>query len=165
MSMINSPNFIVFRRGIVYEGDSWHLWAAYPRPLIIQAKWSPLRCPSFYPDRVFIEDSFDTVTRIRRGRFYGMIEGNSTQRWDPEQVANGPYGKHIGIAGIQFDYDGICEIASVLDVKSARMEIACLGLGEEKTYWKVTDVERNVFGHQVFTLRAQSFFWSFSRNI
>jgi hypothetical protein len=158
MGMINSPDFIVFRRGVVYEGDAWHLWAVYPRPLIIKAIWSLLNCQNSYRDRIFLEDSFDPVTRTRRGRFYGMNDGYSTQKWDPTQVANGPYGQHVGIAGGIFDYDGICEIASVSDVESTRKEIVRLGLGTETTYWRVTDIERNVFGQQVFILRAQSLF-------
>lgn len=159
MKIGSNQDFIAIRRGIVYEGGSYQLWAIYPRPLIVDAEFSPLECPeNFYRDKVFMEDSFDTVTRVRRGRFYCMIDGNSPNNWTPDRVENGLYGKHVGIADGQFDCGAIGRPASVSDVESARKEIVCLGSGTEKTYWRVTDVERNIFGHQVFTLRAQSLF-------
>lgn len=152
-------DYIAIRRGIVYEGDFYQLWAIYPRPLVVDAEFTLLKCPADYcRNKVFMEDSFDTVTRVRRGRFYCMNDGHSSNNWIPDRVENGLYGKHVGISSGQFDCDAIGQSASVSDIELAKKEIVYLGSGAEKTYWRITDVERNIFGHQVFTLRAQSLF-------
>ena len=69
--MIDSPYRLVFRRGIIYEGDLYQLWAIYPAPLVAPASCSVIEGRNL----VFREDVFDPLTRIRRGRFYRCIGG------------------------------------------------------------------------------------------
>ena len=151
----NAAQYLVFRRGIVYEGGRYQLWALYPTPLIALAACTRIEGR----DLVFREDTFDPLTRIRRGRFYHRHGGRGANQWQASRVSNGLYGQMVGIpCGDQFDEDDSCELAHIADAKVARKEIVQIGAGNATTAWQIVDVEQNLFGQQVFTLRAQSLF-------
>lgn len=155
--IIGGQNLIAIRRGVVYEGHDHQLWAIHPLPLIVPAILGGLTCHGYGRNMVFREDVFDPLTRIRRGRFYEMT-GRSIVKRSVSSVSNGLYGPLVGISNNEFDADDNGSIASVSDVDHARREIVILGFGAAKTYWRVIDVEQNLFGHQVFSLRAKSLF-------
>lgn len=151
----NAAQYLVFRRGIVYEGGWNQLWALYPTPLISLAACTRIEGR----DLVFREDTFDPLTRIRRGRFYHRHGGRGANQWQASRVSNGLYGQMVGVPyGDQFDEDDSCELARIADAKVARKEIVQIGAGNATTAWQIVDVEQNLFGQQVFTLRAQSLF-------
>ncbi len=152
----NAAQFLVFRRGIVYEGDRHQLWALYPTPLI-----SPAACACIEGQNlVFREDTFDPLTRIRRGRFYHRHGGRGANQWHTPRVSNGLFGPLVGTdaPGDAFDEEDSCELAYIADAKVARKEIVRIGAENAATAWQIVDVEQNLFGQQVFTLRAQSLF-------
>jgi hypothetical protein len=156
---IGNANSIAIRRGIVYEGDPYQLWAIHPLPMIVPAALAGLDSQGGGKrNMIFREDVFDPLTRIRRGRFYCLIGGRSSHTRSASQVSNGVYGPLVGITTDQFDEDNSGQIASVPDVNAARREIVRLGSDAATTYWRVIDVEQNVLGQQVFTLRAKSLF-------
>ena len=147
----NETKYLAFRRGIVYEGNNKRLWPLYPMPLI-----SPAVCAFIEGQNlVFREDSFDPMTRIRRGRFY-RCHGGGANRWFASWVSNGFYGPLVGISGDDFDEDDSCELALIPKDKVIRKEIVQIGAGNAVTAWHVVGVEQNIFGQQVYTLRAQS---------
>ena len=149
--IVNETKFLAFRRGIVYEGNQRQLWPLYPMPLI-----SPAVCAFIEGQNlVFREDSFDPMTRIRRGRFYRCYEGESN-RWRASLVSNGFYGPLVGISNDRFDEDDSCELELLPKDKVIRKEIVRIGKANAVTAWHVVGVEQNIFGQQVYTLRAQS---------
>lgn len=76
---------LVLRRGFFFEGTRQGLRAIYPTPVI-----SPALCDFIKSKEVlFREDSFDPVTRIRRGRLY--VEEQHGEKWSKEQVDPGIY--------------------------------------------------------------------------
>ena len=152
MRLNNSANFLVFRRGIVYEGNDHQLWAVYPPPMVSPAVIVGLERNNL----IFREDSFDPLTRIRRGRFYQL---HTRSPWASAQVANGFYGSPVGIASHgEFDDDGRFAIADLPGLDAVANHEVQLGETTNATAWRIAAVEKNVFGQQVFTLRAKSLF-------
>ena len=150
LTIMNETKYLVIRRGIVYEGNNELLWSLYPMPLI-----SPAVCAFIEGQHlVFREDSFDPMTRIRRGRFYRFFSEN-TGHWKASNVSNGIYGRLVGISSDMFDMENGFELALPKD-KVIRKEIVQIGEGNAVTTWHVVGVEQNIFGQQVYTLRAQS---------
>lgn len=142
--------YLVLRRGIVYEGTTGGLWALYPTPIISDTvcSWNEIE------DLVFREDTYDPVTGIRRGRFY---KKTYIQNWNSEKVFNGIYGTLIGIANNNFDHDACYEPVFVAPAKIISDMNVKIGFGTNGvSSWRVVSVETNVFKHQVFTLRARS---------
>jgi hypothetical protein len=120
---------------------------------------SPVRCAEIKTEIrqfFFREDSFDPLTRIRRGRLYRDGAPQHPSWWSASQVCNGVYGPLIGIASDQFDIDGRATILQSGEHAITRHSVIQMGAGDFWTAWRVVDVETNVFGQQVFTLRGQS---------
>lgn len=156
MEIYDSPDCLVFRSGIIYEGTTRQIWALYPAPLILPAIYKGID----EPDLAFREDVFDPLTRIRRGRFYTVIGGQrSGCFYHTPDVSNGPYGRlPDSRSGDEFKEEGSGRIAYASNVDAARKEMVQLGLEGATTFWRVIDVEKNVHRQQVFTLRARSLF-------
>ncbi|MDA8151592.1 MAG: hypothetical protein M0003_02575 [Acidithiobacillus sp.] len=151
----NAAQYLVFRRGIVYEGGRDQLWALYPMPLI-----SPATCERIEErNLVFREDSFDPLTRIRRGRFYQRHGGRGAMRWQALFVSNGLYGQLLGVPYCgEFDEEDSCKLVRIPDEKTIRTAVVQIGTESATTAWRVVDIEQNLFGQQVVTLRAKSLF-------
>ena len=157
--MIDNPEYLAFRRGIIYEGNYQQLWALYPTPIISHALCDFIDKKSNY-SLIFREDSFDTLSRIRRGRIYHYHEGtNIGTNWYDITISNGVYGRLIGLPHDgKFDYDASAEIAepqNLKDVMGAMIEIGSSGFSLP---WRVIGSERNIHGHVVFTIKSISFF-------
>jgi hypothetical protein len=60
---------LAVRRGVFYEGDNNDLRAIHPTPVVSRASCPFITTPAGL-EVIFREDSFDPVTRIRRGRLY-----------------------------------------------------------------------------------------------
>ncbi len=144
---MESPNFLVFRRGIVYEGTNEKLWALFPIPLV-----SPVKSPATPKKYVFREDLCDLSTQTRRGRFYSSLGGFGCH-WDCSIVSNNIYWVIVGCANNQFIAERIYTIADTDHIESR--EIIQIGDGTKSSSWKIIDIEKNIFGQNVFTLRKQ----------
>jgi len=148
---------LAIRRGLAYEGDAYFLRAIHPTPIITQARCGFIEpVPGRdYGGIVFREDSFDPVTRIRRGRFYRSA-GSHT--WDPALVHNYPFGPHIGVGGGSWDFDNhYTVLEGSPNAVNLRTSEVVLGRDDFETLWRVVDTEKLSTGHVMFTLRAVSF--------
>ncbi len=148
--------YLVTRRGLVYEGDSYVLRAIHPIPVITTAQCEFIEeVPGKPKGIVFREDIFDPVTRIRRGRFYRS--GDDVRGWRAEQVHNYPFGPHVGVGGGVWDADARYNVVEHLST-GARIESSLVFLGETnyETQWRVVAAEKISTGHLLFTLRAMS---------
>jgi hypothetical protein len=156
--------------GHIYEGAGAPQFAVFPRPAISLAKlidapedWNslPMEISHTPFPWVFREDSFDPVTRMRRGRLYETY--NNTQ---PQEC---PVSAHL------FDHDGVREVAASRQLRkrlytywpcqtlTARPDrgngvMLALGTGRAATGWRVIQVETLIDRCVMVTLKAVSAF-------
>lgn len=148
---------LVIRHGIVYIGDMYKLTALYPAPMITMAKSACLGESSDIPKFIFMENDFDYKMRVRRGQFYKFTDGQSSDfRCKPENVMNGLYGPLMGLCVGDFDYEGYGKAVHLSNTINTKDGLVQLGDGTSVSYWTILDVEMDIFGHHVFTLRAKS---------
>lgn len=106
---------------------------------------------------LFREDSFDPVTRIRRGRLYRLIPGRQEigkfTHWP-----DGPWpATHIGWNGDQ-RYEPLSLTRQVEDARRLERSLMYLGESPWATPWRVVGMERVSTGEFLFTLRSASLF-------
>lgn len=151
------PASLVVRRNIVYACDSNFCRAVYPMPLLISFSCAALQLPmtpSGGAGSVFREDSFDPVTRLRRGRVYTHADTHQFSL-PSENVYNGQYGPLVG-AQPNFVPDAWYEpLRSLVDGKMLNHYVeAQLGEAPLVTPWRVVAIERIATGELLFTLRS-----------
>lgn len=155
---------------LVYEGTSpTPERPAVPIPTVTQAKlivepgdWQRLSggIKNDAHTWVFREDSFDPVTRTRRGRVYQAMVGapypNHNCRVLPHPAENTGFGTDGRIARPLHIY---IACATLLDMPE-RGRGATLALGNRRaaSTWRVIDCEMTVSGDVMVTLRAKSAF-------
>lgn len=151
---------LALRRGLVYEGDENFMHAIHPLPTITEASCEFYENPIGHPGMnvVFREDSFDPVTRIRRGRFY--CDAGGLNAISQDRVHNHPYGPNIGSGGQQgwkaeryLRRIGDEHLRKAIRVDGSQV---WLGAGNHVTRWRVVSVEKISTDHLLFTLRAVS---------
>lgn len=152
---------LAIRHDLVYEGQSAsYMYAIHPLPTITEA-----RCEFFKEDGirgvVFREDSFDPVTRIKRGRFY--FDAGTLSETSQDSVHNGQYGPHIGAGGQtgwRADrYFSPIQLPSGESREKLCIEGSQVNLGQHpfETIWRVVGVEKISTREFLFTMRAISF--------
>lgn len=161
---MSAENMLALRRGLVYEGDGNFFRAIHPIPVLTRAScdWTSESCEgsSQSAARIFREDSFDPITRIRRGRLYCRDTQQGARTVPAENVHNYPFGPHIGIAAGQWDADGWYtpyRPSSPEGMRGNFEEEIRLGDSGCETLWRVIQSERILTGDLLFTLRAVSF--------
>jgi len=154
-------------QGLVYEGDSsYGVRLVWPTPVLTRAKFldstakefahtggnSPIK---FY----FREDSFDPVSRIRRGRFY-KNSGSSGVRWHalpnplvaiqriPEVDSNGC--QPVSVVDCY-----ACILSSELNALGISFPVVVLGSGKSSSIWAIINIEANFTGEELVTLKAR----------
>jgi hypothetical protein len=155
---------------LVYEGtSSMPERVVVPTPTVTQAKligepddWNQLsggikNNPHTW---VFREDSFDAVTRTRRGRLYEAIDGmaypNHSCRVLPHPVENTGYGVDGRIARPLHVYMACSAMLNMLG--RGRGSTLALGNSQAASAWRVVDCEVTVAADVMVTLRAKSAF-------
>lgn len=155
-------------QGLVYEGDGFYGRGIWPTPVITPATF-------VYPseDEVkahessnsfgyrFREDSFDPVTRIRRGRFYC---GGQSQpiKWD--RLAHHPgfpldaidRNVHAKKKSLETFYGN--PIWHKYIKGKRKLPVVLLGVDERYTVWNIISVESISTGEDLVTLKARSSF-------
>ncbi|MHB1280563.1 MAG: hypothetical protein ACYCYL_04935 [Acidithiobacillus sp.] len=151
---------LAIRRGLVYEGDLNFLHAIHPTPILSSARIDGVedyeRGSSLCAGLLFREDSFDPVTRVRRGRLY-KFRSDGYKNYPPENVSNYPFGPHVGVAG---GWTPECEYEpywpGIVLLKSLNVTEVALGKDEFQTRWRIVGAERISTGEVLFTLRSLS---------
>ena len=161
---MTTATVLALRRGLVYEGDGNFFRAIHPIPVLSRAScdWIPESCEdsAHSAPMIFREDSFDPITRIRRGRLYHRDTQRGARTVPAENVHNYPFGPHIGIAAGQWDADSWYapyRPSSPGRMKGEIGEKIRLGDSGCETIWRVVQSERILTGDIFFTLRAVSF--------
>jgi hypothetical protein len=155
---------------LVYEGVSNYGHGVWPTPIVTRATliersddWDALPSTSLIDDAklVFREDSFDLVTRMRRGRLYEWQAGQIQPcEWYVNQhpaVFNdvGPADHQGRLRKSLLSYRDFCGLG--LRISSSNTEIViALGSHESLTLWTVVTVETVASGQEMLTLRARA---------
>lgn len=145
---------------LTYEGEAYYGHGLSPSPVLSLAtliadersfQSIPRGVDLFNAEMVFREDTFDPVTRIRRGRLY-KTPGNQPQEW--RVIPNAIFQGMAGQAQMRLHGFDSNLMASQRD-KLGNALIA-LGSADAYTLWRVVGVERIVSGEDLLTLRARS---------
>ncbi len=155
-------------RGLVFEGSGCYGPALVPTPILSQANIVP---PSDNPAEnapsgsltsckfIFREDSYDPVTRIRRGRFYNFI---GTHSW---YVTSHP--SLINSSTDQFDSEQRpkhCQVFSHTSLWSQFLRqgearpLVILGSKDRFTLWRILSIETNISGEELVVLKGRHSF-------
>lgn len=155
-------------RNVIFEGSGFYGHALFPTPLVSQANIisisanpSELAPPSSLTDckYIFREDSFDPVTRVRRGRFYNFI---GTQSWyvtphpasmisTADQTGNEQRPRHCQV----FSHTSLW--SQFLRQGEAR-PLIILGSKDRFTLWRILSVETNISGEELVVLKGRHSF-------
>lgn len=153
--------------GVIYEGRGNHGRRLRPAPVITPAAFVfPSEGDLMAHDRSnefgyrFREDSFDPVSRIRRGRFYSGGD-SQPQRWSLRAEFEGPLHRHdSGSDDIEKQLDTFQSRAIWHDhVRGLReLPLVLLGVDERYSVWSIISVEYISTGEELVTLKARDSF-------
>lgn len=155
-------------RFILYEGETYYGHAVWPTPILLRARLpgrldhaQSTSTSNAQLTRIFREDVFDPLTRIRRGRLYAPLEGVQPAEWrvQPHPAYPQEYGR--------LDASGF--FVRPLHTYLPCRELACsdrngigatllLGDGRGVMPWQVIGLESGLNGEDIVTLRARSYF-------
>ncbi len=150
--------------GIVYEGDGhYHGRSVWPSPVITPAKFTDSRdgkleahCSSDRGGCRFREDSFDPVTRIRRGRFYFNDKGQPVS-WPGLCHHSGLPVEGLESQSLETFYGNPIWHKHLNEGKHP-LPLVLLGVGDRFTVWTILSVEAISTGEDLVTLKARSSF-------
>ena len=145
----------MIRRGVFFEGNRQGLRVIHPIPVISTASCDFINSKEV----IFREDSFDLITRIRRGRLY--VEDQRGEMWSIEQVDHGFYRPQPGSGPGGSEWSSEASYKAWESSSSRPKEVIghSLQIGSNGiTPWRIVAVERIAIRHILFTLRAHSLF-------
>lgn len=150
---------LALRNGLVYEVEGNFGRAIHPIPTLTHASCSAISVPAAVnrTGLLFREDSFDPVSRVRRGRMYVHAD-NPSHGHSAENIHNYPFGEHIGV-GVDWKAESLYRPLADKDINTvAPLDGAQVDLGDSpfQTAWRVVGAERVSTGDLLFTLRAIS---------
>lgn len=150
--------------GLIYEGTGNPDIPAIPMPSVMHAKiiekpgdWKSLPGPSEAFGLVFREDSFDAVSRTRRGRLYHKREGQQ-----PEQhtVSSHPYDRGLLPGYDKATRKSLYVYRSCIDIlhrpNQGQGLVLALGSSHGASAWRVVQTEAIYSGAVMVTLKALS---------
>lgn len=152
--------------GLVYEGNGFHGHAVWPAPVVTQATVvnTEVGAANIPPTNflgtaklLFREDSFDPVTRIRRGRLYNN-PGTQPQDWKVQPRPAHPGDQRFANSGgwVPKRLYGFYQWAAFTELSGQKGKaLVALGTMQAYTLWRVIDIERIVTGEDLVTLRAR----------
>ena len=141
-------NYIVEANNLWYEGTSAHLRLMPQYPTVLPIGFAGDESKRI---KIFLEDYFNSATRIRRGRLYEKELDNERNQWRSENISHFPYDeKQRSIFGVNASY----KTAESL-VNPGRT--AVLGDSNAQSYWTVVFAEKTSDAHYL-TLKSKTYF-------
>lgn len=154
-------------QGLIYEGDSsYGVHLVWPTPVLTRAAFfdstakefssSGTYCPVKF---TFREDSFDPVSRVRRGRFY-KNSGSSGVRWYalPNPLVTIQRTSEVDSNGLLaisvVDYYP-CILSTELNSLGISFPVVVLGNGKSSSIWTIISVEAGLTGEELVTLKSR----------
>lgn len=147
--------------GLVYEGESFHGYGIWPSPFFSLATviWEerdfaqvPGSEDLSHARLIFREDSFDPVTRIRRGRIYAN-PGSTPQMWRVHPHAFLPSQQLTTM-----HLHGFVRWPAQANLMPTAKVVLALGTKEAMTLWRVVGLERISTGEDLVTLKSRTAF-------
>lgn len=139
---------LVIRRGVFFEGNRQGLRAIHPMPVISTASCNFIN----FKEVLFREDSFDPVTRIRRGRLY--VEDQRGEVWSIEQVDHGFYRPQTGSGPGGFEWSPEASYKAWEASSSSPKEVIGhsiqIGSNGYVTPWRIVATERIAIAYFVY---------------
>lgn len=154
--------------GLVYEGAREQGMGVLPTPMLFVATLLsrdisldeiPKQDNLDLAQLLFREDSFDAVSRLRRGRLYERGEGSQPQQWRVKPHPGTTHvGAHFTTAGIYpHILHGFRAFPARLKLNAgAQPSILAFGTRSAFSLWRIVDIERTVTGEDIVTVRARS---------
>lgn len=151
---------------LIYEGATHYGYGVWPAPFIGPATliadagdWPGIPNTVTFGPRSFVfrEDSFDAVTRIKRGRIYQAGDSQPIE-WHVQQ--HPAYHEEVGNRDQGGRFRKMLDTFHISRLSRAFTSnpdfIVAIGAGDAVSLWSVLLVERNFIGEDVLTLRARS---------
>jgi hypothetical protein len=144
---------MVLWQGVFYEGNAHAVRTISPQPVISQASCNFIVGVGSHEkdELVFREDSFDPVTRIRRGRLY--VNRKAAHVWDQVNIDNGMHLYNWGNWKPDASYEPWKPDTNFEKFNSLNIQIGGEGL---ETKWRIVGLEKITIGHVLLTMRATS---------
>jgi len=154
-------------RNFIFEGSGLYGYALVPTPIVSPASIVSLtdtpdaHAPSGVLSQckyIFREDSYDLVTRIRRGRFYSSIY---SQNW---HVTPSPLSFHDhSEKGKNFFPRNLLTFTSTsiwsqFSRQGEARPLVILGSKDRFTLWRILSIETNISGEEIVALRGRHSF-------
>lgn len=162
---------IDLQSGLVYEGNGGPVLPAVPTPVVTQAKlievqedWASL--PSGITQSpfswVFREDTFDSVTRTRRGKLYqpeGSTQPSRDRRVVPHPFED-PFGRSTGAGGKSLKelYVYTACVSLLSKPRQGMGSTLALGTPQAASGWRIIQTEVLAGGNIMVTLKSLSAF-------
>ncbi len=148
--------------GLVYEGSGSPDIPSIPLPIVTHAKliekpedWKSLPGPSETFGWMFREDSFDAVTRTRRGRLYAKKEGTQPEMHTvPRHPYDGPDVHFTGGARRKSMYVYMSCFELLNMPNSGQGLTLALGSSRGASAWRIVQTESLFNGSVMVTLKA-----------
>jgi hypothetical protein len=155
---------------LIYEGSGGALLPVFPTPSVTQAKlieseqdWSKLPTGMWHSpfEWVFREDTFDAVTRTRRGRLY-FSAGNEqpSQQWVAPNPYDNPKARDVGADGgfrkSLYYYMACTELLS--KGNQGKGATLVLGTSQASSAWRIIQTEMQANRCVMVTLKALTAF-------
>lgn len=153
--------------GLIFEGrNHYGAHLVWPTPVMTPAQFVDSSAKEFVnryvgsrPSYCFREDMFDSVSRVRRGRFY-KATGAIGNKWCVLPVP------HVSLPRNNVDQDGMisvsgvadynsCSVYNVLNEMSIANAVVILGKEKSSTLWSIIHVETGITGEELVTLKAR----------
>lgn len=152
--------------GAIYEGGSTDRTRVWPPPALAPIRFlkgkalAPLETPAdSLATLIFREDDFDAVTKIRRGRVFKVDGGPQPREWqvnDPYlttlQKTTWAHGVAQMIRLVTYQRAPLVELTGL---SAHQLPTVALGAEPHVTFWRIVNLECNVVGSPVLTLKAR----------
>lgn len=157
-------------KNLVYEGASCWGHPVWPTPTILPAafvsaseSWPAAAKSTELIKYIFREDSYDSVSRVRRGRFYGVgVNSPDQMSWFvyPHPAVHDEVNRvkqHGVISKFLFSF-GRFPLGMLLKDYGVDQPLVLLGAEEAFTIWAVVGVEKSFAGDEIVALKARQTF-------
>jgi hypothetical protein len=152
--------------GAIYEGGSIDRLRVWPPPALAPIRFmqgkvhaSLVTTLDGLATMIFREDDFDPVTKIRRGRVFTLEGGGQPREWqvnDPHlstlPKTTWGHGMAQTIRLVTYQRSPLADLARL---PSHLLPAVALGADPHITYWRIVNLECNVVGSPVLTLKAK----------
>lgn len=150
---------------LVYESTSTWGYPVWPTPILLQVKIVPADQKIFHPSDtgdilphslLFREDSYDSISRIRRGRIYRAFDSTS-QQWNmwphPAQANEAILGPGANEKSVYAFYS--FRLKPYLKSVGIFEPVFLLGADQAFTIWTLVSIETSITRDEMVILRAR----------